>query len=158
MAKQKSGGKPRKSRKNPPPEEIPAARAVSPDEAAVEAANDSPKEVATPEPAQTEVASEPTQSEQKADTTKLEESDPQEQFFTPETLDSTVIAIPLLKKLKADRARREQNPAEKPQLFPIIIDLNLKFPGGRDGARKWVIEATTAIIDQVGRDKDPHRQ
>ena len=158
MAKQKSGGKPRKSRKTPPPEEIPAARDLSPDEAAVEPANASPKDVVPPEPAQPEVASEPVQSEQKAETIKLEESDPKEQFFTPETLDSTVIAIPLLKKLKADRERREQNPTEKPQLFPVIIDLNLKYPGGRDGARKWVIEATTAIIDQVGSDKDPNHQ
>src|ERR1041384_2538822 len=138
MAKQKSGGKPRKSRKNPPPEEVSAARDVSPGDTVVEAASDSQKDVAPPEPAQSEVTSEPAQAEQKAETTRLEESDPREQFFTPETLDSTVIAIPLLKKLKADRARREQNPTEKPQLFPIIIDLNLKFPGGRDGARKWV--------------------
>jgi serine protease AprX len=157
MAKQKSGSKPRKSRKSPS-EEMPAARDVSPGEAALEAANDSPKDVAPPEPAQPEAASEAARSEQQTDTIRLEESDPKEQFFTPETLDSTVIAIPLLKKLKKDREELKKNPAQKPQRFPVIIDLNLKFPGGRDGARKWVADTMTVIIDQVGIDKDPNHQ
>lgn len=155
MAKQKSGGKPRKSRKPLPPTEIPAAHQTPPDEAAAEAANASAKDAA---PAQPEATSEAVRSQAHTETTRLDQSDPKEQPFTPETLDSTVIAIPLLKKLKADRQRLEEKPTEPPQLFPVIIDLNLKYPGGRDGARKWVIEATTRIIAQVGRDKKSEHQ
>ncbi|MEN3332224.1 MAG: serine protease AprX [Blastocatellia bacterium] len=137
---------------------MPAAPDVPLDAPALETADDSQKEAAPSEPGQTEAASEPVQSAPQADTIRLEESDPRELFFTPEILDSTVIAIPLLKKLKRDREELKKNPARKPQLFPVIIDLNLKFPGGRDGARKWVLEATAKIIAQVGIDKDPNHQ
>jgi serine protease AprX len=157
MAKQKTGGKPGRSKKGPPPEEVPATSELSPD-AAVEAANDSQKDVAPPAPEQSEAANEPARLEEKTDRSRLGQSDPRDPSFTPETLDSTVIAIPLLKQLKADRENLKQHPTQRPELFPVIIDLNLKYPGGRDGARKWVVDTTTTLIEQVGSDKDPNRQ
>ena len=40
----------------------------------------------------------------------------------------------------------------------MIIDLNLEYPEGREGARKWVTETTEKIISEIGRNKDPGRQ
>src|SRR2546421_5522638 len=63
----------------------------------------------------------------------LKESDPKEKPFLPENLDRTVIAIPLLKDLK-----REDTGKKAPEAHNVIIDLNLEYPGGRDGASEWV--------------------
>src|SRR5438132_11048861 len=63
----------------------------------------------------------------------LKESDPKEKPFLPENLDRTVIAIPLLKDLK-----REDTGKKAPEAHDVIIDLNLEYPGGRDGASEWV--------------------
>ena len=154
MAKQKSISKPRKSRKKSPPETTPVAGEASPAEATVVAAADSAGGPGPAEPAPAEAAAEPTRPEPQVKAASLEQSDPKRQPFTPEILDSTVIAIPLLKKLDADRKRIEDGKAKDeariPKLFPVVIDLNLKYPGGRDGARKWVIDTTAAILAEVG--------
>ena len=83
--------------------------------------------------------------------TNLPQSDPQKKPFTPESLDKTVIAIPLLDTLREEEARLRKNRRLKPEVHPVIIDLNLEFPGGREAAREWVIKATNAITDQVDK-------
>ncbi|WKZ20182.1 MAG: S8 family peptidase [Candidatus Jettenia sp. CY-1] len=98
----------------------------------------------------------------------LTQQDPMKKPFTPETLDSTVIAIPLLKMLKEEMLKEEmlkekqkklkEGPAHKPKVFPVIIDLNLEYPTGRDGARDWVMKTTKEIISEIGKDKDPGHQ
>jgi serine protease AprX len=55
--------------------------------------------------------------------------------FDPLVLDKTVIAIPLLETL-----RQENEGKAERIIHDIIIDLNLEYPSGRDGARDWVIE------------------
>jgi serine protease AprX len=55
--------------------------------------------------------------------------------FVPDVLDSSVIAFPLMERLKKEPNR----------LQPIVIDLNLNYPGGREEARARV----TMLIDQV---------
>ena len=72
---------------------------------------------------------------------KLEQSNPKQSPFVPENLDRTVIAIPLLKDLKA-----EDEGTEEPKSHAVIIDLNLEFPGGRNGAREWVKQAARELI------------
>jgi len=50
--------------------------------------------------------------------------------FVPDVLDSSVIAFPLMERLK--------NEPDRPH--HVVIDLNLNYPGGREGARERVIE------------------
>lgn len=83
---------------------------------------------------------------------RLEQQDPMKKPFTPDTLDSTIIAIPLLKKLGEEQEKLKKDPAYKPEPFPVIIDLNLEYPQGRDGARAWVMETTKEIISEIGKD------
>jgi serine protease AprX len=54
--------------------------------------------------------------------------------FDPLVLDKTVIAIPLLEKI-----RQENEGKAERVIYNVIIDLNLEYPSGRDGARDWVI-------------------
>jgi serine protease AprX len=74
----------------------------------------------------------------------LPETDPGKKPFTPEVLDRTVIAIPLLLEFEKER---EAETAEgfEPKIYPVIIDLNLDYPGGRKAAKDvvnaWVKEA-----------------
>src|ERR1700732_3647757 len=58
--------------------------------------------------------------------------------FDPLVLDKTVIAIPLLEMIRA-----ENEGESKRVIYSIIIDLNLEYPSGRDGARDWVIANVT---------------
>ena len=81
----------------------------------------------------------------------LTQSRPDRKPFTPENLDRTTIAIPLLRELEQEKA----NPSQPPKLHPVIIDLNLEFPGGREEARLWVSEAAAKIIQSIGVNKDP---
>jgi subtilisin family serine protease len=87
---------------------------------------------------------------------ELPQSDPTRKPFVPEDLDRTVIAIPLLKKLQDEKIARDEDPRIAPQLHKVIIDLNLQFPGGRDEARRWVVETTRKIVAEVGVNKDPN--
>jgi serine protease AprX len=88
---------------------------------------------------------------QKSDT---DQRDPKKTPFTPETLDRTVIAIPLLNKLNEEQKRLEKDPTLKREVFPVIIDVNLEYPEGRDGARDWVKDKTNKIISEIGSKKN----
>jgi len=90
----------------------------------------------------------PVGSEAAAETAK----NPRKPQFTPETLDSTVIAIPLLIKLKEEQKKLKKDPGRKPELFPVIIDLNLECPEGRVKAGEWVVNTINVIIKEVGKD------
>jgi serine protease AprX len=54
--------------------------------------------------------------------------------FDPLVLDKTVIAIPLLEQIRQEDEGRADR-----VIYNVIIDLNLEYPAGRDGARDWVI-------------------
>jgi subtilisin family serine protease len=97
-------------------------------------------------------------SERRRGGTKLPQSDPRKKPFTPESLDKTVIAIPLLDILNEEKARIRKNRRLKPEIHPVIIDLNLEFPGGREAAREWVIKATKAIIGPAVKKGDAKGQ
>lgn len=72
---------------------------------------------------------------------RLDESDPRQPGFVPESLDRTVIAIPLLHILENEKLGKTA-----PVIHPVIIDLNLDFPGGRAAARKYVKEKISDIL------------
>ena len=78
--------------------------------------------------------------------------------FTPRTLDKTVIALPLLKKLNEERQKLEKDPSLPREVFPVIIDINLEYPGGRMDARKWVKGAIDQIISEMGSPENADRQ
>jgi len=79
----------------------------------------------------------------------LPQSDPRKKPFTPEVLDRTVVAIPLLdifvKEKAAEEAAKAAGQPFTPAVHPLIIDLNLEYPGGRKQAKEtvqgWVEEA-----------------
>lgn len=96
----------------------------------------------------------------------LPASEPDNYNFTPEVLDKTAIAIPLLRQLKAERNNREaiekqikkprkgkKTPALPPvEVYHVIIDLNLRYSGGRAEAGKKREEASKRIrqlLDEV---------
>jgi len=80
-------------------------------------------------------------SDDEPDDDELEESNPKEKPFLPKSLDRTVIAIPLLKTL------RREDKGKAPEAHDIIIDLNLQYPEGRDGARQWVLSTINALLE-----------
>ena len=90
---------------------------------------------------------------------QLPQSNPQKKPFTPEVLDRTVIAIPLLERLRAEKAEeakaREAGQTFTPKVHPIIIDLNLEYPGGRklakDTVQAWVKDAVERVGTQSGQ-------
>ena len=61
--------------------------------------------------------------------------------FDPKTLDRTVIALPLLQQF----AERGDD-----AVFDVVIDINLNFPGGRDGARERVRDLAAAALASDG--------
>ncbi|MBW3655232.1 MAG: S8 family peptidase [Gemmatimonadetes bacterium] len=68
---------------------------------------------------------------------------PRQAGFTPEVLDRTVIAIPLLHEIRREMSRRERHlaagwPRPRGRLYPVVIDLNLDYFGGRGGAREQI--------------------
>lgn len=85
-----------------------------------------------------------------------ERSARQSEQFQSRILDRTVIAIPLLEKFETEKAQPATRSLEPPQLFPVIIDLNLDYPGGRHQARKVVIDLAIQAIAQSGG--DPQRE
>ena len=68
----------------------------------------------------------------KLEAEELEDAGADEKGFLPEVLDRTVIAIPLLRDLK-----KKEN---KDKVFRIVIDLNIEYYDGREGARRRVYE------------------
>jgi subtilisin family serine protease len=65
------------------------------------------------------------------------------QVFDPEILDRTVIAIPLLDRITGKAAARGE--AIEPEPWPVIVDLNLLYPGGRLAARGQVVRLVNEI-------------
>lgn len=159
MAKDKKekNSKPSGSRKQTLPEKVPVAPETLQGGAATDAESKTPETAAPLEPTPPEAPPE-TKSEPKPDAAKVEQSDPKKTPFTPETLDSTVIAKPLFDKLKAENDKLENNPMRERESFPVIIDLNLEYPDGRDGARDWVATTIGKLISEIGRNKDPGHQ
>jgi serine protease AprX len=79
---------------------------------------------------------------------QMPESDPQKKPFTPEVLDRTAIAIPLLKELMAEDEEISKDLKSTRKLYRVIIDMHLEYPGGRDQARKRVIELVEEILGE----------
>ena len=83
-----------------------------------------------------------------------DQSDTSKKSFKPETLDRTVIALPLLEKLNEEM----ENPSDEHEVFPVIIDLNLEYPGGLNLAREWVIKTTERIIGKAESESENARE
>lgn len=83
----------------------------------------------------------------------LEDSNPRKTPFNPETLDRTVIAIPLLRDLA-----KEERGEKAREIHAVIIDLNLRFPGGRNSARKYVLEKIEQVLKSLGDKRDPKEE
>jgi serine protease AprX len=62
--------------------------------------------------------------------------------FVPDVLDSSVIAFPLMERLKNEPDR----------LHHVVIDLNLNYPGGREGARARVKELFDDVREKPNSD------
>jgi serine protease AprX len=79
--------------------------------------------------------------------TDLPMSDPQRDrpVFTPEVLDRTVIAIPLLDMLRKEDEDLRKDPQRTPDLYDVVIDINLEYEGGRETAR----ENAMALVEQA---------
>ncbi len=71
--------------------------------------------------------------------------------FLPEVLDRTVISIPLLRELKREEAELREDPRTQTALYPVVIDLNLEYFGGRSAARGWVVDVLEQLIEKSGR-------
>ena len=71
--------------------------------------------------------------------------------FLPKVLDSTVIAIPLLQDLT-----REREAGGTRKVFDVIIDVNLEYRGGLEGARQQVKALIEKVVEALR--KDPTRQ
>ena len=70
----------------------------------------------------------------------------------PEVLDRTVIAVPLLSQLTNEAEIAVEEAAPTPTVYPVIIDLNLSFHGGPDGAK----ERAKELIDRAISSKATH--
>lgn len=78
-------------------------------------------------------------------------------MFDPRELDKTVIAIPLLAQLdteeKAVREAVEKGDEPPPaRRLPIVIDINLEHPGGREQAIKAARKLIRSVVKAVGSD------
>jgi len=62
----------------------------------------------------------------------------------------TVIALPLLDRLNHETKERLADPARRPTIHEVIIDLNLEYPTGREAAREWVFKKIEELIAQEG--------
>jgi serine protease AprX len=67
------------------------------------------------------------------------------------TLRQSVIVMPLRDELLTEKKAVAKG--KKPQLFSIIIDLNLEYPGKRAGAMQWVVEKLNELIEKMTQDK-----
>jgi serine protease AprX len=64
--------------------------------------------------------------------------------FDPSRLDRKIITIPLAKEIE------EQEKSDPGSLYKVIIDLNLTYHGGRDGARAKVLDLLKVILADPG--------
>ena len=87
-----------------------------------------------------------TKDESPLDESPLKDSNPKKTPFNPETLDRTVIAVPLLRDLEKERANGKAY-----EIHSVIIDLHLRFPGGRDDARKYVEAKIEEVLKGLGK-------
>jgi serine protease AprX len=92
---------------------------------------------------------------------------PRQSGFTPEVLDRTVISIPLLHELRREERRRVRHrqaglPAPRGRLYPVVIDLNLDYRGGRAEAKEQikhlVAEAIAELSTRTEDDRRPPRE
>lgn len=60
-------------------------------------------------------------------------------------------------RLTAAAAVATPQPEGEAQLFDVIIDLNLRYPGGRAGAMRWVVDTLNELIAQTSQ-VATHRQ
>jgi subtilisin family serine protease len=84
------------------------------------------------------------------------QTDPNKKPFTPEVLDRTVIAIPLLDRFHKEYDEIKKDPNRPPELYGVIIDVNLEYHLGRGAARDCVTEMIDEIIAE--HNIDPQKQ
>jgi serine protease AprX len=96
----------------------------------------------------------PTPRAESGGTPELPQTNPQYRPFDPEVLDQSVIAIPLLRILEAEERERRANTSLQPEVHSVIIDLNLVYHAGRDGARQRVKD----LVDQALKVRTRHDQ
>lgn len=89
-------------------------------------------------------------------TVKEEQTDPNKKPFTPEVLDRTVIAIPLLNMFEIEAKKIKEDPDREPDLYKVIIDVNLEYHQGRSNARDCVRSRVKRIISN--HNIDPRKQ
>ena len=84
--------------------------------------------------------------------------------FNPADLHQSVIAMPLRQELLEEQARLAVAAATgasqlegEARLFDVIIDLNLRYPGGRTGALRWVVDTLNELIAETSQ-VPAHRQ
>jgi serine protease AprX len=80
--------------------------------------------------------------------------------FDDHLLDKTVIAIPLLRAIQREGQglkRRAKGAATAHELHDVIIDLNLRYPGGRAEAGAWTVAAINAAKRELGVE-DPRQR
>ncbi|MGE0276488.1 MAG: S8 family peptidase [Nitrospiraceae bacterium] len=65
----------------------------------------------------------------------------------------TIIALPLLDKLNKESLDRAADPSRPAATYPVIIDLNLDYPKGRDKARDWVFAEIERLISSRGENR-----
>ncbi|MDM0065308.1 S8 family peptidase [Variovorax sp. J31P207] len=93
----------------------------------------------------------------------LPHSDPGKKGFLPEVLDRSPIAIPLLNEMRAENealaaaSKDEKDPkyaktSTGRNLYPVIIDINLDFTGGREMAGKQLEQLVDNLLADRGRE------
>ena len=87
---------------------------------------------------------------------KSPQTDPNKKPFTPEVLDRTVIAIPLLDRFRTEVEELEKDPNRPPELYGVIIDVNLEYHHGRGAARDCLTEMIKRILAE--HNIDPRTQ
>jgi hypothetical protein len=79
------------------------------------------------------------------------DDDSKAEGFNPKDLDKTLISLPLIEILAREKEELKQSPTQAPKVHPVIIDLNLEYPGGRSEARK----AVEAAIEKFRQELSP---
>lgn len=85
----------------------------------------------------------------------LPESQPEQPDFDKERLSSSVMALPLLEEMGSSprarkAARKRAVVSDGPPMFDVIIDLHLRYPTGRAGARARVKDLVAAMLGDPG--------
>ena len=64
--------------------------------------------------------------------------------YDPRILDRSVISIPLLRRI------RHALDTDQPRPIPVVIDVNLNYPGGRPAATDRTLELIETAVDEGG--------